>query len=224
MTGISMFARMTCPFRQVLADSALSAPSPFSDRAISAKVGSAADITSHESFAERQNRYPSPLQGLGLIPAKPLQFVWTGHGGGEKNPCLAIVIEYRPAVVEFAAINSTSRIIRVCKRNSGSWQSAAQSRFRPVATPCWNKDYLAPAPVLARPWFWAAIRQPVRSPARVSTSTARTRRTCADAGLTATFARHKSYGHPVRFAPGGRFVLADRQSGGNRRGPCSRKS
>ncbi len=195
-----------------------------------ASVGVAEGLSSHGFFAERQNRYPSPLQGLGPIPARSLQYLWDGRLAAETGHYCANVIAYQPPSAASVRIKINSERKQACKRNPVSSQRWGCWHFRPVATRCWNRGSLGQGPGLERQSYWAAAPRPASSSARAPTSTARITAASADGGLNATYpgSRNNKHGPSGVTLPKGLFngrvracAIAPGATGMVR---CSRKS
>lgn len=210
MKQIGQFLPAVAAVRRLAADIGALASSPFESAGTRSNIHHVAHLTSHGCVAERQNRYPSPLQGLGLIPVKALHPFWKGLFGADFRRTCANVIELHAQGVEPAATKSLQKGILICKRNSGSWQLQVFWAFRHAATPILNRASWGPARAQARPWCSAAMSPLARSSGPASTWLARTPRISADLARRSAAARNQlnTNGHSGRALPRVAFFLA----------------
>ena len=176
MTRVGCFLRRFPQFRRVLADFEPAVSWAFPDSKSAGKLGLASGPTSHGSFAERQNRYPSPMQGLVRVLIKLLHFFVENRtfGGIAKS---AVKAEAWGGIVN-------ERKFRGWLVNSNFWQSHLCSRSLHVGILCLNRPCWVPVPVQRALPLSAATPRPVRSQAWASICSARTSATAAKSGLT----------------------------------------
>ena len=172
--------------RQILADKAGVSRKGYDRFATGDSLGPADGNSSHSPFAQRQNRYPSPLRGFGQIPAEPSQFFWArcARAFAEIFQKSGIVIELHRAHTDGACTNSTNtqKGKRACKQKCGSSRWQASSALALVATRFWNRASWAQAQGLARPFCWVETPRPVQLLAQALTSSARTQPTAKACG------------------------------------------
>jgi len=168
----------------------------FANLAKRAKQPLATGCFSREPFAERQNRYPSPMQGPELIPVRPLYYS-VGQSGWMKRLASA---RFLP---DFGRETSQNKGLVGCVRKSPSSPVSAYLALRVAATPCWSKACSGRAQAhLVRQPLVATPRQ-ARPSARVLTSSVRISRTPADISGGLTTCSNHYPGHPHAIRAGG---------------------
>ena len=206
----------TCvQLRRVLADFELFSSKSFRDSHGPDSLDCADGPTSHGSCAERQNRYPSPMQGLGRVLIKPLHFF-------HRNQSVEGIAKSGQSAQDLGA-DSHGKDIGGWLGNSKSWQSRVFWASQAAAIRCCCRVFMARALALRAHHLSAATRPLARRLVLVSTFSARISATAAKRQLTALHFNRATGAQPapVAFA----FANATGRPGCEQTGTvsCSRK-
>lgn len=174
-----------------------------------AKQASATGYFSREPLAERQNRYPSPMQGPDTIPIRSLYFR-LGHGGAAKRLARARLLP------DSMCEPSQNKGFVGCERNLPSSPVLACWALPAAATPCWSKACSEPGQAPLARQLSAATRPLARLSARAQTFSVRTSRTLADNSGGLTTRSHHLPGHPRISRAGGLSFAKTRPATGQR--------
>jgi hypothetical protein len=208
MSGIGQILPTPQGFGQVPAEKAGTLAGLFRDSANRAKQHSASGYFSRKPLAERQNRYPSPLQGPDLIPVWSLYIFATSLLG-------RIGIALRSFLADFGGINAAEGD-GVCVEKSRLSPVSVCWALRAAATRFWNRHCLARAQV---PWaqlLSAGTQQRVPQSAWLATYSVSISATAADVIGGLTTSQNAYPGHSRTSCAGGLFFARSHPDRGSR--------
>lgn len=203
MNAIGQYLPTPYGFGQVPAEMATHVAGLFRDSLNRAKQHPASGYFSRKPFAERQNRYPSPMQGPDLIPVRSLYFF---VGGALRRMGIAL----RCVLTDFGGVNAAKKGNGVCVEKSRLSPVLVCWASRAAATRYWSKLCLAPVQVLQGRLRLAATQPLARRLVLAPISSVRISATAADhlGGLTTNENVYR--GHPCDSRAGGFFFARSR--------------
>lgn len=195
--------------RQVLADLNDIGNRAFSTPSTPRKVSSVVGTFVLRHSTERQNRYPSPLQGFDPTPIRPLQLSWRtfaaisgGHNKMRAKSC--VDIEYQPRFAACGCQDNSSKGRQTCKRHSSLRQLPRFSHSQLVVTRYWSRASWALVLVQALPRWLVAMLPRALQLALVQTSCAHNQIAARSRNARALFTRLSGRLAPS-MGPGGFF-------------------